>query len=425
MPKTLRDLYADLQLAMGQEKSGRQKVSTEAFVVKAAELMLTHGVELQASDIHIEPSTDGARVRYRMDGILHEMLELPTEVRDPLIRSIKIKANMTNDAIGRSKPQDGRINFSANGHMVDLRLSSFPTLYGDVLAIRVLDRSAPLMKLTQIGMPESMLRTFEDIIRRPSGLFLVAGPGNSGKTTTLYGALNRLRSPHLKILTLEDPVEYQLDGIGQAQVNHEIGVTFASGLRAILRQDTNVILLGEIRDQETAAIAVRAALTGHVVFSTLHTRHSFGAVLRLMDMEIEPHLIVGSINAVLAQRLVRKICSECKTQDPDAGVLFLRLWERQTGKEPPVVQATRFSKGAGCLACHNTGYQGRMGLFELLVLNEELKRLIIERDSRKLFKAAVAGGMTTMMLDGLSKVAQGITTMAEIIRVTGETAEEI
>ena len=423
MPKTLRDLYADLQLAMGQGKAEKVGLS-DAFVVKFAELMFSQGLALHASDIHIEPTTTGARIRFRIDGMLQEMLQLPPEVRDPLIRSIKTKANMANEPVGRSKPQDSRINFQSNGHVVDLRLSSFPTLFGDVLTVRILDRSAQLMKLEDIGFSLAMLKKFEQLITRPNGLLLVTGPANSGKTTTLYGAINRLRGPHTKIVTLEDPVEYQLDGVNQAQVSPEVGLTFASGLRAILRQDANVILVGEIRDPETAEIAVRAALTGHIVLATLHTRHSFGAVLRLMDMGIEPHLIVGSVTGVVAQRLVRKLCLACKTEDPTATQAFLRLWKRETGKEPATVGTAKFCKSVGCAACHQSGYQGRLGIFELFVPDGETKQLIAERETRQLYKTAVASGMTTMVLDGLAKTAEGLTTIAEVIRVTGDSSDE-
>lgn len=421
--KLLRDRYADLQLSMGQIKGGRSGGgATEAFVLKVAEMLFSYGVECKASDLHLEPSSNGAHVRYRIDGILHDMLQIAPEVRDPLVRAIKVKANMSNDAIGRSKPQDGRINFQINGKAVDLRLNAFPTLYGDVLAIRLLDRSSPVVRFEEIGFPAAVSRQFDQALHRPNGLFLVTGPANSGKTTTLYAALNKLRSPQIKIVTLEDPVEYQMDGVNQAQINPDVGLTFASGLRAILRQDANVIFVGEIRDKETAEIAVRAALTGHCVFSTLHTRHSFGAILRLIDMGIDEHLLVGAINGVMAQRLLRKVCLRCKTEDPEAGALFVKLWKRETGKEPPSMSASRFVKGEGCEACRKTGYQTRCGIFELLVLNAEMKRLIIERNTRELYKVALAAGMATMMMDGLAKASEGITTVREVLRVTGETS---
>ena len=425
MPKSLRELYDDLRIAHGPVDRGRGASTPEdPFILRLAQLVLSYGLEIRASDIHIEPTASGARIRYRIDGILHEMLQLPPEIRDPLLRSLKVKANMATDVVGRSKPQDGRIDFEANHRTLDLRLSSFPTLFGDVLAIRILDRSAPLLALEQLGFPPTMLKGFEQLIRRPNGLILVTGPANSGKTTTLYAALNKLRSPHIKVVTLEDPVEYQMDGVDQAQINPSIGLTFASGLRAILRQDANVILVGEIRDKETADIAVRAALTGHLVFSTIHTRHSIGATTRLVDMEIEPHLILASISGIVAQRLVRLLCSKCRVPDPLAAKTFTRLWIQETGAAPAETSPASFSRGEGCSACNLTGYQGRIGIFEFLILVDELKQLVLERASGRLYKSAVASGhLRTMLLNGLEKAAQGLTTVEEVLRVTGETED--
>lgn len=419
MPKTLRELYDDLQFA---HQGGRQAAgSDEAFVIKLVQLLLTYGVQVKASDIHIEPGANDTKVRYRIDGILYEMLRLSNAVRDPLIRSLKIKASMATDVVGRSKPQDSRIDFEAEGQKLDLRVSSFPTLFGDVLAIRILNRSIPLMELEQLGFPPSILKEYLQLIHRPNGLLLVTGPANSGKTTTLYGALNKLRSSRIKIVTLEDPVEYQMDGVAQAQINPAMGLTFASGLRAILRQDANVILVGEIRDKETAEIAIRAALTGHLVFSTMHTRHSLGATTRLLDMEIEPHLIVGALNGVIAQRLVRLVCVKCKAPDPTANASFERLWSHETNVASPNPSTLKLYKSVGCATCNQTGYQGRLGIFELMILTDELKRLVLDRASGQLYKAAVASGrLKTMMIDGLEKVAAGITTIEEVLRVTGE-----
>ena len=428
MPKTLKELYDDLRVAQApaaRQGPGGITSQEDPLVLKLSHLILSYGLQVKASDIHIEPVVVGARIRYRIDGMLHEMLQLPQEIRDPLIRSIKVKANMVNDVVGRSKPQDGRIEFESNARKVDLRLSSFPTLFGDVLAIRVLDRSAPLLTLEQLGFPPVIFKEFERLIHRPNGMILVTGPAGSGKTTTLYAALNRLRSPRIKIVTLEDPVEYQVEGIDQAPINPAIGLTFASGLRAILRQDANVILVGEIRDKETAEIAIRAALTGHLVLSTMHTRDSFGAASRLIDMEIEPHLILASVNGVIAQRLVRVLCPQCKTHDPLAGKTFSRLWTQESGAPPSEASLASLSKGVGCPACSNTGYQGRIGLFELLVLTDELKQLILDRASGHLYKkaAAASGVFRPMVLNGLEKVAEGVTTVEEVLRVTGETGE--
>jgi type II secretory ATPase GspE/PulE/Tfp pilus assembly ATPase PilB-like protein len=279
------------------------------------------------------------------------------------------------------------------------------------------------LKLEELGLGPELLRSLEQLLRRPNGLVLVSGPANSGKTTTLYGALERLVSPHIKIMTLEDPVEYQMEHISQAQINPSSGLTFASGLRGILRQDANVILVGEIRDKETAEISTRAALTGHLVFSTLHTRHSCGAVVRLTDMGIEPHLIVASTNGILAQRLVRRVCAACTASDDMAIKTFTRLWAHETGARPPDVDPGGFQRGRGCEACTGTGYQRRTGLFELLILTDPLKRLILDRAADSLYRAAVGEGMRSMLLDGLTKAASGSTTVEEVIRVTGETED--
>ena len=423
MPTSLRDLYDELRTTQGTGERGRAATTSEdPFVLKLAQVVLAYAVEISASDIHIEPTAVGARVRYRIDGLLHEMLQVPQEIRDPLIRSIKIKANMATDVVGRSRPQDGRLDLEAEGKKLDLRLSSFPTLFGDVIAIRILDRSAPLLKLEQVGFPPFVQQEFSRLLHRPNGLVLVTGPTGSGKTTTLYAALNTLRSPYIKIITLEDPIEYQVEGINQGQVHTQIGLTFASGLRAILRQDANIILVGEIRDKETAEISIRAALTGHLVLSTMHTRHSVGATTRLMDMGIEPHLILASVTGVIAQRLVRVLCPQCKVLDPLAAKAFTKLWTQETGSPPTETMVAQLRKGSGCTSCNATGYHGRIGLFEILVLNDDLKELILKQAAAQLYREAVASGkLRTLMRDGLDKVAQGVTTVDEILRVTGET----
>ena len=417
--KSLKEQFDELRLSA--RSSGRS--SDDPFILKLINLLIGHGVGSAASDIHIEPTRVGARIRYRIDGILHELLQVPDEVRDPLLRAIKTRANLATDVVGRSKPQDGRIDFEIDGKVLDLRLSSFPTLHGDVVAIRVLDRSAPRLKLEQLGFPLHLLEEFSKLIRRPSGFMLVAGPTNSGKTTTLYAVLEKIRSPHIKVVTLEDPVEYQLEGVDQAQVNPQIGFTFASGLRAILRQDANVILVGEIRDTETVDIATRAALTGHLVLSTLHTRHACGAITRLLDMGIEAHLIVASVTGVLAMRLVRLVCQACAQPDPLAEKTFTRLLP-EAGQPGLALTATRtFVRGAGCPQCNGTGYRGRTALFELLALTDVLRAHVLEGSSLGLYKAALGTGMRTMLLDGLEKSAQGLTTIEEVLRVIGETEE--
>lgn len=428
MGRSLREQFDELRLSYGAATftAGR---ADDTFILRLIQLLFQHGVTATASDLHLEPIAGGARIRYRIDGILHELLKVPEEIRDPLLRAIKTRANFTTDTVGRSKPQDGRIDFDLNGKTYDLRISSFPTLFGDVLAIRILDRTAPRLKLEQLGFPASIMEQFTHAIRQPSGFILVTGPMNSGKTTTLYAALEQIRSPHIKIVTLEDPVEYQIDGINQAQINPQAGLTFASGLRAILRQDANAILVGEIRDADTVEIAIRASLTGHVVFSTLHTRHACGAVTRLMDMEIEPHLIAAALSGVLAMRLVRLVCRQCQVPDPYAEKTYTRLLQQHeaflgTGASGPASPPPTFCRGKGCPACNNTGYRGRTGVFEFLQLNEGLRAHIIEHASSKLYQAAVTAGMRTMMMDGLDKAAQGLTTIEEVLRVIGESEEQ-
>lgn len=425
MPASLREQFDELRVSQGR---GATRATEDTFILKLIQLLFQHGVISRASDLHIEPVSTGARIRYRIDGLLHELLQVSEEVRDPLIRAIKTKANLATDVVGRSKPQDGRIDFDVNGTTYDLRLSSFPTLFGDVLALRILDRAAPRLKLEQVGFPPTMLQQFIHLVRRPNGFLLVVGPANSGKTTTLYAALEQLRSPHLKIVTLEDPVEYQMEGIDQAQINPQIGVTFASGLRAILRQDANIILVGEIRDKETVDIAIRAALTGHLVFSTMHTRHACGAVTRLLDMQVEPHLIVASLSGVLAMRLVRLLCRRCRVPDPQAQKTFERFLKEGTGEGGfagglAASSPRNFQRGQGCAECNMTGYHGRTGLFELLVMNDELRTHVLDRAGSPLYQAAVRLGMRTMITDGLEKAAQGVTTVEEVLRVIGESEE--
>lgn len=423
--KTLQEQYYDMQMATqkaGRRRFGGGNAADNPIAVQLIQLLFDHGSQSGASDIHIQPYPQGVRVRYRIDGVLHEALQLPSEVSDPLIRAIKTKAELISEPVGRSKPQDGRISYSLeSGEALDLRLSCFPTIHGDSLALRIFRTSATLMSLDNLGFAPDVLRSFNQTIHRPNGLVLVTGPTNSGKTTVLYAVLDKLRSPQIKIVTLEDPVEFQLEGVDQAMINTQVGITFASGLRAIMRQDANAILVGEIRDVETAEVAIRAALTGHAVFSTLHTRHSAGAVARLIDMGIEPHMIVASLNGVLAMRLIRLICTQCKMPDPEAGRNYMAIMSRlqKITTMSQQEQKQNFHRGKGCPACNNTGFLGRTGIYEFLLLNDEFKRNIIENSTNNLYKMAVKAGMRTMLMDGLEKAARGITTIKEVLRVTG------
>ncbi|MBI3996893.1 MAG: type II/IV secretion system protein [Candidatus Omnitrophica bacterium] len=426
---TLKELFDELRVSSGITSREGVRSMEDPFILKLFHLLVSYGVRAGASDLHIEPTVSYGRIRYRIDGLLHELLQVPAEIRDPLLRAIKTKANLATDVVGRSKPQDGRINFETEGKSLDLRLSSFPTLHGDVLAIRILHRSAPLLKLEQIGFPPDIMQQFNQIIHRPNGFVLVTGPAGSGKTTTLYATLEKLRSPHVKVVTLEDPVEYQLEGIDQAQLNPQLGFTFATGLRAILRQDANIILVGEIRDKETVDIAIRAALTGHIVFSTLHTRHACGAVTRLVDMGVEPHLIAASLSGVLAMRLVRVICRHCRISDPQAQKTIERMMKDNGGAALTLTGLTlpptpTFSRGKGCPECHTTGYRGRSGLFEFFLPKDELREAMLDRAAAtQLYRMAVQGGMRTMLRDGIEKVAQGLTTVEEVLRVLGESED--
>lgn len=421
MQSRLRELFDELRVHYSVSRSQASGSTNDPLVLKLIDLTFFCAVQAKASDIHIEPSREGARIRYRIDGMLHEMLRLPSEISDSLIRAVKVKASFSNDAVGRSKPQDGRIDTEIEGRKFDFRVASFPTLFGDVLALRVLERAASLLNMDELGCSPGVLKYFKSLIKRPNGLILVTGPGGSGKTTTLYAALNALRSAHTKIVTLEDPVEYQVEEIAQSQINPAVGVTFASGLRAALRQDANIILVGEIRDKETAEIAVRAALTGHLVFSTIHTRHSVGALVRLLDMGVEMHMILASLVGVMAQRLVRQVCPACAKPDSVSEAAAARLWQREAGAQPPPGMFAGLRRGSGCKACSGTGFSGRVGIFELLVVTEEFRRLLFENTTSQLYRIAVTSGhLSTMLLDGLEKAGKGLTTVEEVLRVTGE-----
>ena len=381
-------------------------MASEAPVIRLVNAIIAQAVEKRGSDIHIEPFEKSFRVRYRIDGILHDQEPPPKELKAAIISRVKLMAKL--NIAERRLPQDGRIKVKTLGREVDLRVSTLPTLYGESVVMRLLDRSAgDFFDLLNLGFDDHMLRRMQHFTALPHGIFLVTGPTGSGKSTTLYSALKRINQSDKKIITIEDPVEYQMDGINQIHVNTQIGLTFSSGLRHIVRQDPDVIMVGEIRDRETADIAIRSSLTGHFVYSTLHTNDAPSAITRLSDMGVENYLLCSSLVAVLAQRLVRVICPKCR-----------REAEMRLTPEGEEIQTYR---GAGCDACFGTGYTGRLGIFELMELNDELRKLIMKNaDSSDLFKTSRQNGMHTLREDGWMKVRLGQTTADEVLRVTQE-----
>ncbi|MBU1006762.1 MAG: type II secretion system ATPase GspE [Candidatus Omnitrophica bacterium] len=385
------------------------EMAEEPPVIKLVNLIIMQAVKDGASDVHVEPEESALKVRFRVDGLLHEMFSPPKHLEPAFISRIKILSGI--DISEKRKPQDGRFNIKLENRNVDMRVSTFPTIYGENIVIRILDKGAILVNLDKLGFSEEVKGQFKASIKRPHGIVLVTGPTGSGKTTTLYSALTSIDSEEKNIITIEDPVEYHLGRIRQSQINPKAGLTFASGLRSILRQDPDVIMVGEIRDKETAEIAVQAALTGHLVFSTLHTNDASGALARLMDMGIESFLISSSIVGILAQRLVRKICPKCAHSYTPSGEVLKGLG----------IGSKELSRGKGCNFCKNTGYKGRIGIFEFLVINEDIKNLIIAKaSSDSIKKKAVELGMKTLRDDGLDKVLKGITTADEVIKATQE-----
>ena len=383
----------------------------EAPIIRLVNSLLFQAVKDRASDIHIEPFERDVSVRFRIDGLLYDILKPPRRYHPTIIARIKIMAGL--DIAEKRLPQDGRLRFRAAGRDIDVRVSIVPTQFGERAVLRLLDRTGALLTLEQLGLGGPNLVQIEKLIQRSHGILLVTGPTGSGKTTTLYAALSRLNSSLRNIITIEDPIEYQLHGVGQIQVNPKIDLTFANGLRSILRQDPDIIMVGEIRDGETAEIAIQAALTGHLVFSTLHTNDSFGALSRLIDMGIEPFLVSSSLVGVMAQRLVRRVCPSCRVasvaEDAEATEIGLRRGARI------------FAAGAGCEGCKGTGYRGRTGIHELLVLDDAVRSLVMQRsDAAAVRRYATQHGMPTLRDDGAAKVAAGETTVEEVLRVTQE-----
>jgi general secretion pathway protein E len=386
----------------------------EAPVVRLVNLLIEGAISSEASDIHIEPFEDTLRIRYRIDGVLYEQEAPPRRLQAAVTSRIKIMAEM--NIAERRLPQDGRIRVTLHGQRVDIRVSTMPTVHGESIVMRLLQRSSVFLPLEKLGLPSATLKRYEQLIKRPHGILLVTGPTGSGKTTTLYAALDKINGPGVKIITVEDPVEYQLKGVNQIPVKPKIGLSFAQGLRHIVRQDPDVILVGEIRDLETAEIAIQASLTGHLVFSTLHTNDAPGAITRLQDMGVEAYLVASVLEGVLAQRLVRRICPVCRVPDTPTQADLDAL-----GIEAP--RGTVLFRGKGCEECRGTGYRGRTGIYELFVIDEDARSLILRRAStRDIRQHAIQRGMVTLRMDGFTRACEGLTTVEEILRVTQEDA---
>ncbi len=396
----------------------------DAPIIKIVDVILSNAIESFASDIHIEPSESEVRVRYRIDGILHTSLMLPKNVHPAIISRIKILSNLKIDE--SRLPQDGRFHFETTDRSVDLRVSILPLIYGEKIVMRILDKTTSVPTLDQLGVRGKNLAWIEENIRKTHGIFLITGPTGSGKSTTLYSILHILNTPNVNISTLEDPVEYFMEGVNQSQINPDIGLTFAAGLRSLLRQDPNILMVGEIRDKETAELAVHAALTGHLVFSTLHTNNAVGAMPRMIDMGMEPFLLTASVNLVMAQRLVRKVCPDCKVENPLVpGALeeMKRMLENIPDDyfDGLDVKNIKAYKGQGCEKCGNTGYRGRFGIFEVLPMTPEIQDMILKKqNATAIFEVASKLGMITMKQDGAVKILRGETTLDEVIRVTTE-----
>jgi type IV pilus assembly protein PilB len=395
------------------------EIIKEAPIAKIVSTILEYAVTSRASDVHIEPQEDRVRVRYRIDGILYDKLNLPKNVQDAVVSRIKILSEMKIDE--HRTPQDGRFNFKIIGEEVDLRISVLPTAFGEKIVMRLLRKTGGIPTLDELGLNGVSLRNVETAMLRPHGIIIVCGPTGSGKTTTLYSILAKLNTTRVNIMSLEDPIEYQLPGVNQVAINPAVGLTFASGLRAFLRQDPNIILVGEIRDKETNELALQAALTGHLVFSTLHTSNAAGALPRLLDLGAENFLLASTINAILGQRIVRKICDNCKEQYAPLPQISEEI-KKILGKIFPQSQTEmKLSRGKGCDQCAKSGYLGRIGIFETLPVTPKIAKLVLESaDSATIESEAILEGMITMKQDGYLKVLQGITTVEEVLRVAQE-----
>jgi type IV pilus assembly protein PilB len=413
----LKELGSDANIAReiseaGEDTRAAEALANEVPIVKFVQLVLQQAIQDRASDIHFEPFETEFRIRYRVDGALYEMSPPPKHLALPVISRLKVMANL--NISERRLPQDGRINFFIGSRMIDLRMSTLPTQFGESVVLRVLDRSAVNLEIESLGFPKYLFDYVTGVIQRPNGIFIVTGPTGSGKTTTLYSALRRVNTIDSKLLTAEDPVEYDIEGIMQVAINEAAGLTFGKALRSFLRQDPDIIMVGEMRDLETAQISIQASLTGHLVLSTLHTNDAPGAVTRLVDMGVEPFLISSTLMAVLAQRLVRTICKNCRTpfEPTEEQLTLLNLSPHDLGDKV-------FHYGRGCSTCNDTGYQGRKGIFELLVISEAIRALINERAPTVVLRQkAVELGMVTLREDGLRSIFDGDTTIEEVVKYT-------
>jgi type IV pilus assembly protein PilB len=400
------------ELAEGDDIAKVHEVVEDAPIVKFVNLLITQAVADRASDIHVEPTERDLRIRFRIDGVLHEVMQSPKSIQNGVISRLKVMAEI--NIAERRIPQDGRMSLTVSGNPIDVRIATLPTVYGEKVVMRILDKGRGLLSLDDLGFLPEVLHRYEASYKKPYGTILVTGPTGSGKSTTLYATLNLINEPHRNIITVEDPVEYRLAGINQMQINTKAGLTFAGALRSILRSDPDVVLVGEIRDRETATIAIEASLTGHLVLSTLHTNDASSTPMRLVEMGVEPFLVVSALDCVLAQRLARRLCEHCKEPyQPTEAELIEANWPMDRIDEWPTLH-----RAAGCTACGRTGYRGRFAIHEVMLMSEEIERLVIERRSTEdIKKAAVMQGMLTLREDGLRKVALGHTSLEEVFRV--------
>jgi general secretion pathway protein E len=412
------------ELVQGLEEDGSNIISeledtadllddtSDAPIIKLVNHILSQSIKARASDIHIEPYQDSFKVRYRIDGILYDLLTPPKWIQPALISRIKVMAKL--NIAEKRLPQDGRLDIKIGAQDIDVRVSTIPTSFGERVVLRLLNKTSAVFDLPEIGLSPDRLALLKELVHSPNGIILNTGPTGSGKTTTLYAILTTINKPDINIITIEDPVEYQIKGISQIQVNPKIDLTFARGLRSIVRQDPDVILIGEIRDKETADIAVQSALTGHLVFSTLHTNDSASAITRLVDIGVEPFLISSSLIAVIAQRLLRTLCNDCKEAYQPDDLAF-----KSIGMDPERYKDRRIYRARGCENCFHTGYKGRNAIFEIMVLNEELRSLILKsHDSNVIKKRALEMNMLSLRHDGIQKLLKGVTTIEEVFRVT-------